>query len=292
MTPSSERRHSDVLSAFKFTDQDFRQISKVLHEEAGIFLSDAKAPLVYSRLTKRLRALGMENFRDYCSLVSREDGIDERQRMIAALTTNVTRFFREPHHFQHFKSNVVERKAALLRAGGRMRIWSAACSDGQEPYSIAMTILSVIPDAASLDIRVLATDIDPNMIAAGSAGEYSDEAMSAVPAGFKEKWFAPAPGRERSWIVSEKLASLVAFRELNLVRPWPMKGRFDAIFCRNVVIYFEEKTQQEIWRRFVPSMTSDGFLYIGHSERVSGTAANNFASDGVTTYRITQGAVS
>jgi chemotaxis protein methyltransferase CheR len=291
MMISSEKAPVDGLSFFAFTNEDFKRISKILHEEAGIYLSDAKIPLVYSRLTKRLRALGLENFRDYCTLVASDRGVDERQQMIAALTTNVTRFFREPHHFQHFKTHVVEKKAAAIKAGGRLRVWSAACSNGQEPYSIAMTILSVIPDAASLDVRVLATDIDPNMIAAGSAGEYSDEVMRAVPADMKEKWFTPVP-RSDLWRANDRLSSLVAFRELNLVGQWPMKSRFDAIFCRNVVIYFEEKTQQEIWRRFVPCLNQNGLLYIGHSERVSGPAADKFASEGVTTYRLVNGAKS
>lgn len=276
---------------FPFTDEDFRKISKILHEDAGIYLSSAKATLVYSRLTKRLRALGLENFRDYCSLIASDGGVDERQKMIAALTTNVTRFFREPHHFEHLKTHVVARKAEHVRKGGRLRIWSAACSDGQEPYSIAMTILSVIPEAATLDVRVLATDIDQNMIAHGRAGVYGQDAMSAVPTEMRERWFSPVGGASvRMWEVSEKLASLVSFRELNLVGPWPMKGRFDAIFCRNVVIYFEEKTQQEIWRRFPPALTPDGRLYIGHSERIAGQAAERFVSDGFTTYRLREGA--
>jgi chemotaxis protein methyltransferase CheR len=288
MMYAPEKTQADGLTSFAFTNEDFRQISKVLHESAGIYLTEAKAPLVYSRLTKRLRALGLESFREYCSLIATERGLDERQKMIAALTTNVTRFFREPHHFQHLKKNVVERMASSVRAGGRLRVWSSACSNGQEPYSIAMTILSVIPDAANLDVRVLATDIDPNMIAAGQAGEYSDEVMTAVPPEMRDKWFDPAPG-SGNWRVNERLASLVSFRELNLVGQWPMKGRFDAIFCRNVVIYFEERTQQEIWRRFIPCLTTDGYLYIGHSERVSGVAAEKFKSDGVTTYRLING---
>jgi chemotaxis protein methyltransferase CheR len=289
MVLASDKTPADSLNSFAFTNDDFRRISKILHEEAGIFLSDAKVPLVYSRLTKRLRVLGLETFRDYCALIASDHGVDERQQMIAALTTNVTKFFREPHHFQHFKTHIVEPRAAAIRAGGRLRIWSAACSNGQEPYSIAMAILSVIPDAASLDVRILATDIDPNMIAAGKAGEYSDDVMRAVPSDLRDKYFAPV-GNSQNWVVGDKLSELVAFRELNLVGQWPMKGRFDAIFCRNVVIYFEEKTQQEIWKRFVPCLTPGGFLYIGHSERVSGWATDKLLSAGVTTYQLINGA--
>jgi len=276
---------------FPFTEDDFRKISKILHEDAGIFLSDAKATLVYSRLTKRLRTLGLESFRDYCSLIASERGVDERQKMIAALTTNVTRFFREPHHFEHLKTHIIAKKADHIRKGGKLRIWSAACSDGQEPYSIAMAILSVVPEAATLDVRILATDIDQNMIAHGRAGLYSNDSMSAVPSDLRERWFSSkASGATRTWQVNDRLASLVSFRELNLVGTWPMKGRFDAIFCRNVVIYFEERTQQKIWSRFVSSLTPDGRLYIGHSERISGEAAEKFLSDGFTTYRLREGA--
>lgn len=287
MTQFVTKRGEGDWGPFPFTEDDFRKISRILHEDAGIYLTSAKATLVYSRLTKRLRALGLESFRDYCNLIGGEGGIDERQKMIAALTTNVTRFFREPHHFDHLKAHVVSKHANFVRSGGRLRVWSAACSDGQEPYSIAMAILTVIPEAASMDVRVLATDIDPNMIAHGRAGVYGEDSMSAVPKDLRDRWFVPAvAGASGSWQVGEKLASLVSFRELNLVGPWPMKGRFDAIFCRNVVIYFEEKTQQEMWRRFVPALTPNGYLYIGHSERVSGPASEHFASDGFTTYRL------
>jgi chemotaxis protein methyltransferase CheR len=276
-----------VPGPFVFTKEDFRRITAMLHEDAGIYISDAKATLVYSRLTKRLRALGLESFRDYCKFVASHDGVDERQQMLAALTTNVTRFFREPHHFEHLKKNIISPCVTAVRKGARLRIWSSACSDGQEPYSIAMTVLSVIPEATKLDVRILATDIDPNMVAAGNAGNYNEDAMSAVPIDMRSRWFVPVDdGRARSWAVGEELASLVSFRELNLIGAWPMKGKFDAIFCRNVAIYFEEKTQNAVWSRFVPALVPGGRLYIGHSERVSGPAADAFDSDGVTTYRL------
>ncbi len=282
---------SIVPGPFVLTQEDFRRISTILHETAGICLSDAKATLVYSRLAKRLRALGLESFRDYCALISGEQGVDERQKMLAALTTNVTRFFREPHHFEHLKRAVIEKKAHAIRHGARLRIWSAACSDGQEPYSIAMTILSVLPEAPNLDVRVLATDIDPNMIAAGKAGVYSEDVMSAVPADMRKRWFAPTEtSAGRGSRVGDELAELVTFRELNLIGSWPMKGKFDAIFCRNVVIYFQESTQNAIWSRFAPALTPDCRRYIGHSERVSGPASTSFVGDGVTTSRLQQGA--
>lgn len=287
LVTSESERDAASWESFPFTDEDFRRISAVLHEDAGIYLAPAKATLLYSRLTKRLRTLGLESFRDYCALIVSQKGGDERQKMIAALTTNVTNFFREPHHFEHLRRFVLDKKAEDVRKGGRLRVWSAACSSGQEPYSIAMTILSAIPEAANLDVRVLATDIDYTMVAAGEAGVYDEDAIRGVPAGFREKFFSVSDeGGARAWRVTEKLSSLVAFRELNLIGAWPMKGRFDAIFCRNVVIYFNDATQREIWQRFVPVLTREGRLYIGHSERVSGPASEKLALDGVTTYRL------
>jgi chemotaxis protein methyltransferase CheR len=208
--------------------------------------------------------------------------------MIAALTTNVTRFFREEHHFLDFRKNILERLAATGRAKRRIRVWSAACSNGQEPYSIAMTIFEVFPDADRLDIRVLATDIDDHMIEAAVAGEYGEDAVAALPEAMRRKWLSPN-GQGR-WKVSDRLAALVAFRKLNLIGQWPMKGKFDAIFCRNVAIYFEEQTQQQIWVRFAPMLNPGGALYIGHSERVTGPATEMLVNDGVTTYRLREGA--
>ncbi len=280
-------REALVEGEFVFTAEDFRHIANILHAHAGIALNEGKAALVYSRLAKRLRALGLRSFRDYCALVEGVDGVDERQAMTAALTTNVTRFFREPHHFDHLRDVVMPELAARARSGGRVRLWSAACSNGQEPYSMAMTVLSVLPEAAELDVRILATDIDPNMVAEGAAGVYPEEALVAAPALLRQRWFdkAPAHGPDR-FSASETLRRLVTFRELNLIGDWPMKGRFDVVFCRNVVIYFDDATQERVWSRFLPVMTPDATLYIGHSERVSGPAAGCLTTSGLTTYRL------
>jgi chemotaxis protein methyltransferase CheR len=276
-----------VEGEFVFTAEDFRHIAHILHAHAGIALNEGKAALVYSRLAKRLRALGLRSFRDYCALIQGVDGVDERQAMTAALTTNVTRFFREPHHFDHLRDVVMPGLAERARAGGRVRLWSAACSNGQEPYSMAMTVLSVLPEAADLDVRILATDIDPNMVAEGIAGVYSEEALSAAPALLRHRWFdkTPAHGPDR-FSAGETLRRLVSFRELNLIGDWPMRGRFDVIFCRNVVIYFDDTTQEKVWSRFLPTMAPDATLYIGHSERVSGPAMARLSTSGLTTYRL------
>jgi chemotaxis protein methyltransferase CheR len=277
-----------VAGEFLFTSSDFRTIAAMLHGDAGIDLPHSKATLVYSRLAKRLRLLGLESFRDYCALVSSQDGGDERTRMLAALTTNVTRFFREPHHFEHLKTQVLPALIKRAKDGGRVRIWSAACSSGQEPYSIALTVLSLLPDAAQYDIKILASDIDPNMVAEGAGGVYGAAALQPVPTALRDRWFVPVQqkSQEKCWGVGEELRDLVAFRELNLIGEWPMKGKFQAIFCRNVVIYFNDDTQVKVWNRFVPLLEDGGHLYIGHSERVSGPAASVLKPTGITTYTL------
>ena len=288
-TATGRPRHAPRLveGEFALTGEDLRQIAAMLKADAGIHLTEAKAALVYSRLSKRLRALGLARFADYCAFVASAEGAGERQQMLAALTTNVTSFFREGHHFAHLAERVLPPLLEAARAGGRVRLWSAACSNGAEPYSIALTILSLMPDAARHDIKVLATDIDANMVAAGRAGLYGEAALRPVPAELRRRWFAPERGGEaKAWSVGEELRALVAFRELNLIGAWPMKGQFQAIFCRNVVIYFEEATQARIWSRFVPLLTPGGHLYIGHSERVSGPAAASFQFEGITTYKL------
>ncbi len=272
-----------VEGEFIFTAEDFRHIAQTLHAHAGIALTESKAALVYSRLAKRLRALGLRSFRDYCALIEDAKGVDERQAMTAALTTNVTRFYREPHHFDHLRSQVMPELAARARAGGRVRLWSAACSNGQEPYSMALTVLDVLPEAAELDVRILATDIDPNMVAEGHAGVYSEELLAPVPSSGR-KHFVPIADKPGYFSADDTLRRLVSFRELNLIGDWPMRGRFDVIFCRNVVIYFDDATQEKIWNRFVPIMTPGGMLYIGHSERVSGAATNQLQTCGLTAY--------
>jgi chemotaxis protein methyltransferase CheR len=284
-----------VPGEFLLTQQDFQQIAAMIHADAGIHLPESKAALVYSRLAKRLRSLGMASFRDYCRLVAAADGIDERQKMLAALTTNVTRFFREPHHFEHLETKVLPPLIEAARRGGRVRLWSAACSSGEEPYSIALTLLSLMPDAGNYDIKVLATDIDPDVLEKGKKGIYSGAELNAVPARMRAQWFVPGfegGGRDApagTYCVKPQLRSLVTFKELNLFGAWPMSGNFQAIFCRNVAIYFEGKAQEHLWSRFPPKLTQGGVLYLGHSERITGAASKLLESNGVTTYRLRGG---
>ena len=285
-SPSNREGAALVDGEFPLTADDFRRIAAMLHADAGISLHDHKATLVYSRLAKRLRALGLRSFRDYCALVADETGVDERQRMLAALTTNVTRFFREPHHFEHLRTTALPPLLDAARRGGRVRLWSAACSNGSEAYSMGMVVLDLLPEAAALDIKILASDIDPNMIAHAREGSFPASALLPAPPESTRRWFKPVGPGSDELEAGPELRNLIAFRELNLIGDWPMKGRFDVIFCRNVVIYFEEETQSRIWSRFLPHLTQGGRLYIGHSERLTGPAAARFASDGITIHRL------
>lgn len=277
-----------VPGEFAFTADDLERIAALLYAQSGIVLSESKANLIYSRLAKRLRTLNLPSFAAYCRLVASEEGVDERATMLNALTTNVTRFYREPHHFTHLRDEVLIPALSKLRAGGRMRLWSAACSSGQEPYSMALTVLSVLPEAADLDIKILATDIDSKILGQAREGVYTSEHVEPIPADLRSRWMARDPGDRDVWRVSPTVRSLVTFNEMNLIGHWPAKGPFDAIFCRNVVIYFDEPTQEKVWTRFQPLLAPGGRLYIGHSERVSG-AVGGLASDGLTVYRKTAG---
>ena len=273
---------------FPLTRRDLADISAMIYADAGIALNESKASLVYSRLSKHIRNLGLKSFRDYCTLVSSPAGAAERRDMLSYLTTNFTRFFRENHHFEHLRDEVLPGLIARAKSGGRVRIWSAACSDGQEPYSIALTLLSVLPNAADYDIRILATDIDPKILAIARVGAYDANALETVQPAMRKQWFSDTnAGGRAKYQIDDRVTRLITFNELNLLSQWPFKGMFDVIFCRNVVIYFDEPTQMRVWSRFAGMLHPCGHLYIGHSERVSGDAKAVFDNIGVTTYRFT-----
>jgi chemotaxis protein methyltransferase CheR len=266
---------------FAFSPADFRNLADLVKAGAGIDLPESKATLVYARLTKRLRELRLKSFAEYCNFVRADD--TERHRMIAALTTNVTRFFRESHHFDDLKKTIIEPLAESSRRGRKVRIWSAACSTGQEPYSIAFTILSVLPEAARLDIKVLATDLNPFVVETGRKGIYESSDVKDIPGAMRARWTEKMP--DANFRVLPEARGLISFRELNLMGAWPMKCAFDAVFCRNVVIYFDRPTQERMWGRMADTVVAGGALYIGHSERVTGPAARSLRPDGTTTYR-------
>jgi chemotaxis protein methyltransferase CheR len=268
---------------YPLTHEDFRDIAGMIYADARIHLTEQKATLVYSRLVKRLRALNLESFADYCALLREDEDGGERQEMLSALTTNVTRFFRERHHFEHFEKSVLPPLLARARRGEKVRLWSAACSSGEEPYSIALTVLQQDPRAIDLDVKVLASDIDPRMIAHGREGVYPEAALvEDAPPSAVQRFFTKEGGLRRA---SEDLRGLIAFRRLNLNADWPMRGPFDVIFCRNVAIYFDEPTQRALWGNFARMLAPGGWLYIGHSERVDGPASACFDSAGITSYR-------
>jgi chemotaxis protein methyltransferase CheR len=270
---------------FSLGVEEFRTIAAILHGDAGIHLSDSKMALVYSRLVKRLRALGLASFRDYCELLTGSGGQDERRHMLVALTTNVTSFFREPHHFEHLRTVALPPLFERLKRGGRVRLWSAGCSRGHEPYSMAMTILSLMPDAADRDVKILATDIDPMVLEEARAGIYDEASVARVPRQEQQRFLVPLrQNGERMSEVCDNLRRLVTFRELNLIGHWPMQGKFDVIFCRNVLIYFDDATQEKVWTRFANLLSPGSHLYTGHSERITGDATPCYDNIGFTTY--------
>jgi chemotaxis protein methyltransferase CheR len=283
------RRNQDEVLAggeFPLMRRDLADIAAMIYSDAGIYLNETKASLVYSRLSKHIRQLGLKDFRAYCDLVSSPAGAAERREMLSYLTTNFTRFFRENHHFDHLRTEVLPGLVARVKAGGRARIWSAASSDGQEPYSIALTALSVLPNIADYDFKILATDIDPKILAAARLGAYDEGSLETVSPQMRKQYFQQVniDGRMK-WQVTDAVKRLITYNELNLMANWPFKGKFDVIFCRNVVIYFDEPTQMRIWSRFSELLPDGGHLYIGHSERVSGDAKALFDNTGITTYK-------
>ncbi|MBX9739200.1 MAG: protein-glutamate O-methyltransferase [Beijerinckiaceae bacterium] len=285
-----QRDRSIVPGEFLLTAEDFRTIAQTMYSDAGIHMPESKATLVYSRLARRLRALGLESFRSYCELITSSNGVDERQKMLAALTTNVTRFFREPHHFEHLKTRVLPQLLKAAARGECVRIWSAGCSNGQEAYTIALVILSLMPDAGRHDIKILASDIDPNVVEEGRVGVYEAGALADVNPEQRRRFFErPSGDGAGAFSVTDDMRALVTFRELNLFAKWPMKKPFQVVFCRNVAIYFDQEHQSNLWKKFMSVITPGGVLYIGHSERLVGEAAAKFVNDGITTWRLPEG---
>lgn len=273
-----------AATQYAFTDEDFALIARRAQADFGLHLTAAKKDLVYSRLSKRLRQLNLGDFRSYCRLLEAPEGEAERKEMLSALTTNVTHFFREDHHFKTLRDTVLPPLIAAARTGRRLRLWSAGCSAGQEPYSMAFTLLEAFPEAARHDVRILATDVDPAILARAREGVYDIDEAKSLPEAMRSQHVRDL-GQGR-FSVGEKARALITFAELNLMHDWPMRGPFDAIFCRNVAIYFDKETQARLWQRFAQLLTPDGHLFIGHSERVSGPATTMLAPAGVTTYRM------
>lgn len=257
---------------FAFSDADFHSLAQFAHEHAGISLADSKRNLVYSRLSRRLRSLGLQTFREYREHLASDPS--EIERFINAISTNLTKFFREAHHFDHFRTHVAVPfvQAARGKSGHRLRVWSAGCSTGEEPYTAAVVLKREIRDVERHDVRILATDIDTEVIGKGVRGEYSAHSIDEVPRPYQE-FFQPISGDRAgdNVIVGREIRSLVTFRRLNLMEPWPFNGNFDAIFCRNVMIYFDGPTKSTLIDRFTQKLKPGGWLYIGHSESLNGS---------------------
>ncbi len=255
---------------FHFEKKDFDFIVAFIKERAGISLAANKQQMVYGRLSRRLRALKMSSFGEYCEFISSPQGNDELFLFLNALTTNLTRFFREAHHFEHLASTVIPGKIQQARAGAarRIRIWSAGSSTGEEPYSTAMVLLGALNDITLWDARILATDIDTNVLKTCREGVYDTEKIKDVPKELRRRFIKPLAADSGKVRMSEALRSLIVFKSLNLHGRWPMKGPFDVIFCRNVIIYFDKPTQQKLIDRFADILSDDGFLYVGHSENL------------------------
>lgn len=254
---------------FSFSTGDYDFLRSMLKEKSGIELGPTKHNMVYARLAKRLRKLGMRSFRQYIEFIGSAQGIDELGTTLNALTTNLTKFFRENHHFEHLAGQALQEiRGRATSQGRRLRIWSAGCSSGEEPHSAAITLLQAMPDIKQWDARILATDIDTEMVRRGSEGIYPAASLEGMAPDIARKYFEPH-GADKVRVVAEARA-LISFKHLNLMSQWPMKGPFDVIFCRNVVIYFDKDTQRVLFDRYANLLVPGGFLYIGHSENLFG----------------------
>lgn len=270
----------------QLNNSDFNFICKFVHDTTGIVLNDNKREMVYRRLTHIVRDRKFSSFTDYCHLL-KSSPEKESDYFINAITTNLTSFFREQHHFDYIKNHEVPR---LLNHESdnnkRLRIWSSASSTGEEPYSIALTLMESMLDVIKhWDVKILATDIDSNVLATGKAGIYDESRIIDIPNILKEKYFLLGTGANSNKVrLAQRLQSLITFKQLNLLNEWPMKGPFDIIFCRNVIIYFDKATQQDLFERFYQLLKPGGLLLLGHSENL-GFYQKNFENVGRTIFR-------
>ena len=249
---------------FELLDGDFDALREIIKIRAGIHLSVGKKELVYGRVSRRLRHLKLRSFAEYRALL--ESNEDELVEFCNAMTTNLTSFFRESHHFDYFREQVLEPRLRDPRASRRIRIWSAACSSGEEPYSIAMVVRETLQDLRNWDVRILATDLDTEILARAMAGVYPEDRLKALTRQRMLTHFSAIPGRPGHFSVAPELASLITFKQLNLTRDLPISGPLDAIFCRNVIIYFNKDTQRDLFARIAVLQRSDDVLFLGHSE--------------------------
>ena len=259
---------------FNITDQEFQRFQELIERTAGIHLTAQKRQLLCSRLAPRLRALKLTGFGGYWEFLQGDQSGDELALLVNQITTNKTSFFREGHHFEALAQKILLPFASgLARGEGRkLRIWSAACSSGEEPWSIAMTLVERLPSLGSLDVKVLATDIDTEMLAKASAGVYPLDRTEEMPRDQVARHFLRGSGSSEGLVrVRDNLRGLVTYRPLNFVEhPWPVKAQFDAIFCRNVLIYFTAALQRQVVDGLLARLRPGGLLLLGHSESMLG----------------------
>ncbi len=254
------------LREFPFGNEDFEVLRTLVKQLTGINLSEQKRELVYGRLARRLRALQLRSFAEYRALLSR-DGGKELSELCNAITTNLTAFFREPHHFEYLREHLLLPLAADPNGTRRLRIWSAGCSTGEEPYSLAITVLEAFPDLRRWDIRILATDLDSDVLERGRRGIYASDRVRGLNPEQLSRFFLRHEERDAvQYQVAPQVASLITFKHLNLMHSLPMKGPFQAIFCRNVIIYFDKETQRNLFARISHLQRPGDLLFLGHSE--------------------------
>ena len=264
---------------FLFTPSDFERIRTMLYRHSGIKLNDSKMDMVYSRLARRLRATGLKTFQDYLSLVEQAQD-DEWEVFINSLTTNLTAFFREPHHFPLLKEHVLSLRKRPLR------LWCSASSTGEEAYTIAMSMVEAF-GSYKPPVEIIATDIDTNVLSKAKVGIYPMDRVEKLPQETLKRFFLKGTGNNAGCVqVRKELRDLISFHQLNLLDTrWPISGTFDVIFCRNVMIYFDKDTQYQILKRFAPMLEPHGLLFAGHSESLH-HAADFFKLRGQTVYEL------
>jgi len=269
------------MKEFLCTDRDFKDIANLVYNACGIVLGDHKREMVYSRLARRIRALKLNDFKAYLAYLDTHKD-QEFDAFINAITTNLTSFFREVHHFEFIKSELIPNLIKANKDTKRVRIWSAGCSTGEEPYSLAMTLNNAFP--SNWDVKILATDLDSNVLEKGQKGVYTAANVNGLDATHLKRWFLKSKDGEH-YKVKDTLRERISFKRLNLLQDWPMKGPFDLILCRNVVIYFDKETKDHLFKRYANILSDHGYLFLGHSESM-GKEHSNYKNLGKTMYQL------